>query len=374
MSDVRGNAPRLSLRTWICLALVFILPALQPASLAQPGPPGDYPPGRERRDRPPGYGPYGREQPIENEGIVIEKGFVFLEGQYLSPPYTIRETEDSLTINGQKLECLPPELDGFASRGFGPPRGGRWRYLLHALRSQPGGHCLILSFAKQPVVVFDGASAYFLLKLLTQGELKADREMLTERLPAGFDREIWSKWLKEFRAPPDLVRRATALIATYDNAEKKAASAIAATRRLNALAYPLTMGGFLFTVLAVGHMLGGRPHANQPTIGVDDSPAAISAFHWTLVMIALLSTLDIVWTFLAAQAGQMRELNPLGSHLVNDPRHLIGYKVGATFPSLALLWLVRRYKRAQIAAWWICLILTVLSFRWLAFNTLFIAA
>jgi hypothetical protein len=174
-------------------------------------------------------------------------------------------------------------------------------------------------------------------------------------------------------APAALRGRATALISSFDTAEREAMAAIAATRRINALAYPLTIVGFVVTVLAVGHLLGGRPHAGKPRDGQDNSPEMIRALNWTLALIAMMSVLDLTWTILAAQADQMRELNPFGSHLVEDPRHLVGFKVGATFPSLALLWLLRSYKRAQIAAWWICLILTVLAFRWLAFNSTMVA-
>jgi hypothetical protein len=42
-------------------------------------------------------------------------------------------------------------------------------------------------------------------------------------------------------------------------------------------------------------------------------------------------------------------------------------------PSLGLLWLLRRHA-AQVAAWWICLILVFVAFRWVTMNRSFVAA
>jgi hypothetical protein len=66
----------------------------------------------------------------------------------------------------------------------------------------------------------------------------------------------------------------------------------------------------------------------------------------------------------------MQELNPIGSHLIGNPRHLAGFKIGITLPSLLLLWLLRKHKRAQAAAWWLCLILTFVTLRWLTMSPL----
>jgi hypothetical protein len=323
---------------------------------------------------------------------TLTKGFVFLNGEYLSPPYEIREGEQSVIINGQALPSLLPDLEaarrdglrmegprgegprGPGQPGMGPPRGNPIRYQALEILRQLEGNGVILAFAEQPLIRLDGGSTYELFKLLLSDGDYVKRVSLVERLPAELDRDLWNGWLDRYAPPPELRSRSAGLITAFDAAEREAMSAIAATRRINDWAYPLTIGGFVITVLAVGHLLGGRPHAGKSRHGRDDSPEMIRALNWTLVLIALMSLLDLTWTILAAQANQMRELNPFGSHLVEDPRHLVGFKVGATFPSLALLWLLRGYKRAQIAAWWICLLLTVLAFRWLAFNSTMVAA
>jgi hypothetical protein len=77
---------------------------------------------------------------------------------------------------------------------------------------------------------------------------------------------------------------------------------------------------------------------------------------------------------MAASTGQLRELNPIGSHLVENPRHLAGFKIAITVAAIGVLWLLRRHKRAQLAAWWICLLLTLVTIRWLAFSSMFLPA
>jgi len=401
MLGLRGGS-----RTSVLLAAGWCALSLVVPILTRPGSAQEHDGGR-RPPRYPGPGPSfqrGFEEPAD---ATLAKGFAFIEGEYLSPPYELRETADGVYINGRQLRCLLPEVENYRGEGsrggpgHGPPGAGLpgggprgdglrgdgprgsgmmrgaspLRRLAWNARYQLESNGVLLSFADQPLVTLDGGgSAYALFKLLTTNAEPIRRVSLAERLPDELDRSVWNGWLDRYQAPENLRGRAAALVAAYDASEQQAMSEIAATRRLNALAYPLTLGSFFITVLAVGHLLGGRPHAGKSPFGQDTTPEMIQALNWTLVLLGLLTAMDLAWTILAAQANQMRELNPLGSHLIDNPRQLIGFKVGATFPSLALLWLLRKYKRAQIAAWWICLILTVLAFRWLSYNSAWVAA
>jgi hypothetical protein len=331
-----------------------------------------------------------------------------VDGEYVAPPYEVQSVDEKVLINGRELKHKIPELrmggggtggpgpgTGFRpGPGGGPPgrggpgaRGGGdgrdgpgWREgPFHAapspserarqhaadLRGQLAGASTVISFADQPLVLIPSGAATYDLMCAMVGELKMTRPVsVGDSLPSDLDLDVWANWLLHFKPTDELRTRAVALISTFDTAEEEAEWAIEANRRLTSLAYPLTVGSMFLSVLAFGHLLGGRPHAGQQAVGVDASPEMLRALNWSLVFIALLSALDLGWTILAAQADQMLELNPIGSHLVEDPRHLIGFKVGAIVPSIGLLWLLRRYKRAQVAAWWACLILTLLALRW----------
>lgn len=68
----------------------------------------------------------------------------------------------------------------------------------------------------------------------------------------------------------------------------------------------------------------------------------------------------------------MREINPIGGRLIDRPEQLILFKAVMTTLAIGLLFRLRRYRRAQLAAWWSCLVLTLLTVRWLTFNSMLV--
>jgi hypothetical protein len=334
------------------------------------GPRGDFPGGPGR----PPFPDFDRQQPTE--ATIKNRGFVFVDGEYLAPPYEIRFADGRFLVNDREFTCQPPAQE-FGGRGFGPPRGGMssWRSAINMVQNQLSGDGIVMSFKDQPYVQLDSTTVYELLQsMTTQAERSMRQIRVMERLPEEFDQEVWDAWIRDFVPPDNLKQRAALWIANYDKNQEQAQAEIRATRWMSRLAYPMSVASMVLTVLSIGHLLGGRPHAGQPTRGMDDSPAMIHALNWSLFFAAAFSTFDLVWTILASNTNQMRELNPIGSQWISDPRHLAGFKVSVTFSCLALLWLLRRHKRAQIAAWWICLILTLVTIRWLTFNSLFVSA
>jgi uncharacterized protein YeaO (DUF488 family) len=333
------------------------------------------PPPREFRGGGPGQPPFSRGYDGPTEATV-KRGFVFVDGEYLAPPYEIRYADGKLSVNGRELTCLPPQRP-FGGRGFGPGRGNEpsWRFMMNELPSHLGNQGVVLSFKDQPYWAPDSATSYELLMSMTTEKNRSLRQVeVMNRLPEDFDKQVWDAWIRDFTPPEDLRQRAALMIASFDTTQREAEAEIRATQWMNRLLYPMTIASMVLTVLSIGHLLGGRPHANKPTFGLDATPEMIHALNWSLFFAAAFSSIDLTWTILAANTNQMRELNPIGIHLIENPRHLAGFKIGITFSCLAVLWLLRKHKRAQIAAWWICLILTLVTIRWLTFNSLFVSA
>ena len=100
----------------------------------------------------------------------------------------------------------------------------------------------------------------------------------------------------------------------------------------------------------------------------------IRALNCPIAFTVAFSLLDLTWTILALNTKSVSELNPIGSQFIHDPRNMAGFKVSVTFSCLALLWLLRKHKRAQVAAWWLCLVLTLVTCRWLLVDTLIVGA
>jgi hypothetical protein len=314
------------------------------------------------------------DSPLE---ITVEKGYCFINGEYIAPPYEVRCDAEKLTVNGREISCKPPQRE-FGGRGFGGgfgPRGSdlTLRYFFSQLHGQLALDFVIISFESQPFVSFDTSHSYDLLKSLIVTSKRALRQVtMRNQLPADFNRDVWDEWISGFQPPDDLKIRAAAFTNAYEQNQEHALADIRTQRLLEKLAYPLSVSGMVLSVLAIGHLLGGRPHAGKPTKGLDPSPEMIQALNWSIAFAAALSILDLVWTILATSSSTsgVTELNPIGKELIHDPRNLAGFKIAITFSCLALLWLMRKHKRAQIAAWWLCLVLTLVTCRWLVVDSL----
>jgi len=372
-------------------ALLLIRLALAATAAAQDEP-DRHPQKRHKADRDevrppdaPSRGDFGRgdfvrrdESPLE---ITVEKGYLFIEGEYISAPYEVRCEAEKLTVNGREISCKAPQRE-FSGRGMGGGFGPRsndfaLRYFFSQLQGQLALDFVVMSFANQPFVSFDTSHTYDLLKsMIFTGSRSVRQVSVRNQLPAEFNRSVWDEWISNYKPPDELKIRAAAFTNAYEQNQEQALADIRAQRWLESLAYPLSISGMVLSVLSIGHLLGGRPHAGKPTRGLDPSPEMIRALNWSIAFAAGLSVLDLVWTILATSASStgVTELNPIGKELIRDPRNLAGFKVSVTFACLALLWLMRKHKRAQIAAWWLCLVLTLVTCRWLLIDSLLVNA
>ncbi len=319
----------------------------------------------------------GRAQPGTFESDPIETGYVFLDGKYLAPPYQVRVSDGTVYINEEPLSGLSAangqddrDSRGWGSRGAGF-RENPYRRIIADLDS---GH-VVFAYAEQPLMTLnDTLATREFLAVVTAGDKRSDAlDELEAVLPDNVDYEKLSSWLSGFTPPPELIERAKADIAAYDATEASNLESIAATRRADVLAYPLTVVGMMLAVFAVGHVLLTRPPEWATKEAADASPKAIRSVGIAVLLILILSGLDLAWTILAWQAGQMRELNPLGSQLIQNPAALVAFKTTVTLLAAGLLFALRRHQSAQYGAWWLCLLLTILTFRWLTFNSLFVS-
>lgn len=348
-----------------------------------------------------------RGQVVERPGVVgdaaaveavAETGFVVLDGTYVAPPYVVRATAEGLTINGRAVRSPLPEPSWGggrgAGRGGGRFGGGRFGGGRFGRDDGEGGRGpgRMMDPARRIVrrlengsvlVAFDGHPAVFLSPGRQQNEFfeavrtrdpetDAFRSLL-RGLPSDADRDAWSNWLAGIDPSDELWKHADEAVRAGEAMTEANRHGIAASRRLDGLAYPLTVAGMVLGVLALGHLLRSFP---QTTEGGENPTVREIFVRATVISVGLvvaLSALDLVWTLLAAQAGQMRELNPLASQWIDDPQRLLAFKAAATLVGCGLLFALRRHPRAQVAAWWLCLVCTVLTFRWVVFNSMFIA-
>lgn len=283
----------------------------------------------------------------------VDRGFLFIDGEYLKPPYMVVQTQDALAVNGRVIRSL---LDS---------RDAEQKYAGIELGSALEQHSVVvLNSWEPPINITSGTDVGRFLQMMTSDE-KTIREQALQ-----FDRnDTWKQWVQEFEAPQDFVRRANRRLQRMRKIRETTMSRFRNRQSVASMGYILTIVGMILGVWALGHLLSSSPRPDE----ISESkvtPAIIRATRISIIAVFMLSGLDLIWTLVVSNAGQMREVNPLGSRLIDNPMYLVAFKVTATLIGCGVLYAMRHHQRARKAAWWMCLVMTVLTFRWLVFNSM----
>ncbi|MFG0286560.1 MAG: DUF5658 family protein [Rhodopirellula sp. JB044] len=336
------------------------------------------------------FGDFGRT-------IETEEGFLFVEGAYVPSPYKIEFEEDLFRINGQEYSASSYDLTRQINRGGGPrghrPRGmgfrGGERFrgerpqdvteynplwgLAREMAYLNHGAIIVLKSDMPPMLLWPGQHGYELLQtLVATADGPIDDVEVSRAVTSVEDQQTWTDLVVGFDATEPFLERAGTLINEMNSIETTAKRQHAAQQLSEQIGYPLTVFALVLVVVAVGHLL---THAQAINLQVDDPKTRETIKKSTvisLVIVGLMSAVDLVWTLVAHQTGTMREMNPLGSRLIADPVQLIMFKVLITSLSIGLLFWLRELPFARRATWWCCLVLTLLTARWVTFHSLFV--
>jgi hypothetical protein len=335
---------------------------------------------RDNRDEREAPSPFFLEGDFES--LPASEGFIFVNGEFLSGPYTFRSSEKRTFVNGVMIAAelvrvgsVPGSDDG--EEGYG--RGGRRR---GQGTQQSYAEFLSKRFSesRQVLVAFDGQPPALLSKTAGGNDLlsvlvsESHRPtLLPEVLSFAGPPEAaakWSDWIASFQPHNEFLAAAQPIVDAIDSVHHEGQVRNAAIRRLESFSYPLTIAGMIMSVFAIGHLMSNPPNGGKSPDEVEMSPEVVRIVTRSLMLVVALSLLDLIWTLLASQAGTMRELNPVGGRLIDDPAKLILFKVAMTALAAGLIFKLRYYRRAQLASWWACLILTLLTVRWLTFKSM----
>jgi len=144
-------------------------------------------------------------------------------------------------------------------------------------------------------------------------------------------------------------------------------SSVSLASRLMPIATPV---GMLITLFAAGTLLHHRPPRGAWRLKAGDGERVRAASLW-IVAIAALSLFDLACTVAASAAGGFLEMNPVARMFMTNPWHLAVFKTTTTTVAILILWSLRRYVGAQVASWYLCLLLSLLAVRWVAVQSLF---
>lgn len=337
-------------------------------------------------------------------------GYVFIDGQYISPPYDIQWAGDALTISGHQFDKDSFDLsdyrrsfsgersstrerlgkrgrrgmrpgprrriddDDVSRTGFHPERFRQARSsfsrFCEDLNAVETGMVAVLYQHQRPLLLYRTSGGYEMLMSLVDPS-----HHLGLQSDWGRDRnsqEMGNRLLAEFSPSVEFQRRAKSDLALVQAASDEGDRVIATTYWLERLSFPLTVFAMAMVVLGFGHLLSNQPNLEKLGSGPGDSLKRRKVVGQSLLIVGLLSAVDLIWTISTANAGAMRELNPLGSGLIGQPVVLFLFKATVTGMAIAILYRLHRRPIAQVASWWCCLLLTLLTARWVVFQSMFL--
>lgn len=306
------------------------------------------------------------------DGEPIAAGFLILDGQYVPPPYRISEQGHRIWIND--CELLPSrrqrEADSEEQESFGGMPGPAPRRL-RLERELAQGMLLVLA-ADGTFIEYPQASAFEILSLLCSTQSRDEQLVHLLQSGQGFDSLRWARVLDRFQPNDELRSRMEAMAAELQ--QQYSGIEIVHDGSSRTPIYVLTVVGMILVVLSFGVVLSFRPHAGAGSWReLDHSEAAVGLVARCIILTVALSSFDLLCTLLAQGTGKFMEINPMADALLSSPQVLIGFKLAMTAIAGLILWRLRYYRGTQIASWWICLLLTVLTVRWVAVESLLMA-
>jgi Domain of unknown function (DUF5658) len=325
-------------------------------------------------------------------------GFLFIDGKYLPAPHEVQVLDEKLVVGDQSYHAAGVDLSAWGDLKSNRSKDAKRRstrarqtslassriqlirgtlrqqsptaktrsdvYVFHrlcddVLRSVESGDVVALYANRPPLILQRSSHGRDLIQCLLDEKGQHPPADL-----APVDKESWSILVAEFQSTSDFRTHANVQLDSLRSLEAANEMSSRIHRLGEQVSYPLTMLAMVFVVIGFGHLL-----SNKPKIPIAESKAVVSR---SLLIVGMLSVVDLIWTMVAAQSGSMRELNPIGNHLIQNPMLLVTFKVSLVGFAIVVLYRLHTRPIAQVASWWSCLVLTLLTARWLTFNSMFL--
>lgn len=327
------------------------------------------------------------------QALRMTDGYIFIDGRYINPPYEIELQKAGIRINGEEFAADDFDLSKYENEIWagrrpmraGPAmvqRGGRPQ-----ARSPRSTRAPLVKFSEELdgatfgmlVVLYQGQSPLFLypmrggqdlLKSLTGSP--ASTSSARQWLSSESDQATWDRLVSEFQPTGQFTERAKSDIGRFEEALRAGDRIAEANIWFDRISYPLTVFAMAIVVLGFGHLLSNRPQSDESHPESAELAKRRRIVAQSLLIVALLSAVDLIWTIAASGSGSMRELNPIGSELIRNPLHLALFKATLTGGAIGILYWLHRLPIAQMASWWCCLLMTLLTARWVVFQSMFL--
>lgn len=281
--------------------------------------------------------------------LTIHAGFVFWDGQYQPLPYTLAEYEGGISLNGRPLgEKLPPEQ----------------MTLVAISETLKRGDSLVVLPGPSPRFIPTGTASMMFENILAgPGEpiSMSDRGGWN---PVGVSLCEWNLHFQDMELTAEFRMRAEELIARVGETRSRNDWSQTVSYLFHQCGYVFTVTALVLVTFAVGQLLGSHRLLVSPEASSLDPKTIEWAFSVNLRLIVALAALDLVWTIGAASAGEMTELNPIGSHLIHSPWALAVMKSVSTLIAVSIFHSCRFHPLVRKANWWACTVYMLVGMRW----------
>lgn len=302
-------------------------------------------------------------------GVPISCGIVVIGSRVLDRPYVVSRSGQRLFVNGTLIAVASAE---------GTPEPANLSRMASRIEKHLLGGGSVLGFGQTFVACFVEME----LGELIAGLLKIDEAEDRALYLAGYGMEgaetattaEWRIFAEAFEPNSrlmELVDEYHGYIGEMGEADGETPHVEDEGDSASRIMYGLSIVGMLLIAVSAGTLIGHPPKSSTSWSQIVRSRRTICSMQRCLILIAAYSAFDLAATLLASRTGQFEELNPLGATLLLAPLTLALFKVTATCLGTGLLWRLKDYHGAQLASWWLCMILTLVTVRWVTVQSLF---
>lgn len=313
-------------------------------------------------------------------GESFETGTVIISGEVLKGPYRVGARNREVLINDVVITEVAGKPDDRRS-AHAARTGGSLKQLVATFERRLYNDDVLIVFDERTWICMSADDGALVLKELIEADgLEARIRVLMERgVDAGanglycYPTAQWRKALADFRSTESLQQfiQQSELVYEENHAHLEQVH-IHARFDPTEWMYVLNAVGMLLTAVASGLLLNYRPPAGLAWSQQLVSTQATKGQGVMVTMIVPLSMFDLVATGLTqASQASFTELNPIAQLIEGSYWQVPVFKLAATSLGAALLWTLRRYVGGQLAAWWLCLILTLVTVRWVTIQSMF---
>ena len=306
-------------------------------------------------------------------GEPIDSGNVVVRGEYVEPPYRITLAGRNVFINDEQITSLPEQSNTEKVVTAG-------EFIARLERTLFWGSTLIVFDDETRLVVDSMAAEEFFASMLNAETIQEKVQIVFEQ--ADYDefsknRISTAQWRAALENFPSSAAVGECVDSECPGSAEYATHAtdqdhVGAEKSHTAWAmYLLNSTGMLLASVSLGVLITNPPNANATWIATLRSHAALQLVKRCLILSVILSVFDLVSTITAESTGGFAEANPLAAFLLHDPSILTFAKLFGTCLTTGLLWSQRQYVGVQLASWWICFVLTLVTIRWVVVDSLF---